>query len=135
MNRLVDEIKNRYAVTALTLMLVFTMWSLNTQFAQSEPAVVITDQMCGFFDGNGNLYFTTDSHAVSTPSVAGDTVLTCKGDNVPNSTGNVVTYDADNNPFAPPHVWCTDGFGDMTLDWWEVVSPSGHAILQCHYHG
>ena len=141
MNKLTN-LNRKSLVPILVLGIVFAMGGIITDQAKSESAVVVSNNECWFFDGDGNLIASTNSHAVATHSRNGNTHLLCKADDVQNSTGDVVTYDDANNPYAYdaeknpygyPQIACTDGFGHETYDWQEVVSSSGHATLQCHY--
>ena len=141
MNKIAN-LNRKSLVPILVLGMVFAMGGFITNQAESESAEEVSNQECWFFDGDGNIIVSTDSHAVATHSHNGNTHLTCKADNVQNSTGDVVKYDDKNNPYAydaeknpdgPPEIACRDGFGHATYDWQEVVSPGGNATLQCHY--
>jgi len=124
-----------YAVPVLALGLILATAGLFTGKAQSAPALHIDPPSCGLFDGNGFVYYTTDTHITITKSGPGNVIFTCNAQNVPNNSHTEKWYDAQNNPyyFGVP-VPVSDAAGDQTCDWHEVVSASGEAIWNVHFH-
>ena len=106
----------------------------------------IPDPFCGVWDGNGELYFVDCSNQISTFSHNGNAMVVAKASGVPNDTGQPVRWDAYNPPPlleelfgtpAPCFVITGEGLcpDDLkaTSKWFSTVSPSGEAVLQCHY--
>jgi hypothetical protein len=113
-------------------------------FAKADsPAVVITDSVCMFLDGNGSLVLASDSQAVITDS--GNSKITCTGQVTPSSTAQgAVHWNLDNTSHLLCHIPSGEGevgglarrgFFPLTPDWEEVVTPSGQATLSCHING
>lgn len=99
----------------------------------SNGAVVINDQGCVFFDGDGGFVTTDTDHSVIINN--GHGLFTCKASGVANSTGKAANYDANNNPLGFL-VHCGQNLtGQLTADWNETVSASGEATLRCHFSG
>jgi hypothetical protein len=123
------------ALTAAALAALAAVLILPT--AKADPpadkpgAVVINDQGCGLFDGNGGFAFADSDHVVVTPS--GNQHLKCRADVTPPASGKAVHYDTDNNPFGPGTVCAivTPAGFVTTEDWRETVSASGRATLTC----
>ena len=105
----------------------------------------IPDPECAVFDGDGNPVFVDCRNQIATYSKNGNAVAVIQATGVPNSTGQVVKWDAWNPPqvmldwyeFAEPPVPCyvigPDGGALFTLKWKAMVTPGGHASLICHY--
>ena len=105
----------------------------------------IPDPECAVFDGDGNPVFLDCRNQIATYSKNGNAVAVIQATGVPNSTGQVVKWDAWNPPqvmldwyeFAEPPVPCyvigPDGGALFTLKWKAMVTPGGHASLICHY--
>ena len=105
----------------------------------------IPDPECAVFDGDGNPVFVDCRNQIATYSKNGNAVADIQATGVPNSTGQVVKWDAWNPPqvmldwyeFAEPPVPCyvigPDGGALFTLKWKAMVTPGGHASLICHY--
>lgn len=100
--------------------------------AYSSPATIIDPAgLCGFADGDGNLYVTDDSRVVETQSAKGLSLLTCSATGVPNSQGQAVIWNTSNNPFGPN---CYNAAtSQSTTHWSETVSTNGNVKLQCHF--
>ena len=105
----------------------------------------IPDPECAVFDGDGDPVFVDCRNQIATYSKNGNAVAVIQATGVPNSTGQVVKWDAWNPPqvmldwyeFAEPPVPCyvigPDGGALFTLKWKAMVTPGGHASLICHY--
>lgn len=105
----------------------------------------IPDPECAVFDGDGNPVFVDCRNQIATYSKNGNAVAIVQATGVPNSTGQVVKWDAWNPPqvmldwygFAEPPVPCyvigPDGGALFTLKWKAMVTPGGHASFICHY--
>ena len=92
-----------------------------------DPAVHINDFGCAVFDGNGVLTFVPASgNAVITSS--GNSKITCKASDLPNSTGQAVKWNFDNTGLP------CGTFSGLTDDWQNIVSASGQVTLQCRLH-
>lgn len=104
----------------------------STVSADTFRAVVVDPAgFCGLFDGDGGLFVTEDTRVVGSHSANGNSKLTCKANDVPNSTGAAVTWD-----FATTGAYCVipSPHGALITDQWHItVSASGVATLQCHY--
>jgi len=116
-------LKSLAVLTAAAALVVVMMPSL----AVADGAIVIKDQACGLFDGDGGFEFTTDTIQVGTPSSNCNSTISCKTKGVANSTGKAVHWDFDSSG----GISCGTGFGSTT-DWHEIVSKSGVAHLICH---
>lgn len=99
--------------------------------AQNAAIVIHSDEKCAVFDSNMNIFTTNGYKAVITESKNGNLTLTCKADGVPNDTNRVVKYDFGNTGI--PCVFKTDEGVQITENWKEVLSPSGHATYICHF--
>ncbi len=99
--------------------------------AQNSAIVIHSDEKCAVFDGNMNIFTTEGYKAVVTRSKNGNITLTCKADGVPNETGKVLKYNFENTGI--PCVFKTDEGVQITQNWKEVLSPSGHASYICHF--
>jgi hypothetical protein len=119
---------------ALLALLAVAAFSFSTHrgahAAPPNSAVVINDTGCSLFDGQGGFAFTDQSHSVVTNN--GNGLLTCKATDVAPAPKGAVHYDANNNPYNQ-QIQCGTPAG-LTLDWEEVVTPSGNAQLVCHVH-
>jgi hypothetical protein len=99
--------------------------------AQNSAIVIHSDEQCAVFDGNMNIFTTEGYKAVVTKSANGNLTLTCKAEGVPNDTGKVLKYSFENTNI--PCVFLTEDGVQITKDWKEVLSPSGHASYICHF--
>ncbi len=104
--------------TSILLAAVFAVSTLLVSWVASSNngAVVLNDFGCGLFDGNHNLVWADQSHAVITPSGNGN--YTCSVKDVANPTGSAVIW-AD-VPYSTPN---GPGVGRI------VVSASGNASV------
>jgi hypothetical protein len=98
--------------------------------AKAASAVVIRGNTCFVFDGNKNVVETTGS--VSVVTTGNTSQITCIAKVPPSSTGKVVIYNFSNTGES-----CETSQSDITgslptLQWLEVVTPSGRATLTCH---
>jgi hypothetical protein len=109
--------------------------SASFQAISRRAAVVIRNNECRLFNGDGQLVLADRSIVIATQSTRLNTTFICKVKNVANSSGRAVRYDSDNNPFGPG-VGCgilrPDQFV-ITTDWTESVSSSGNATIRCHF--
>jgi hypothetical protein len=97
--------------------------------AKAASALVIRGNTCFLFDGNGNVVETTGS--VSVVTSGGSSQITCIAKVPASSTGNTVIYNYSNTGES-----CETSQSDITgslptLQWREVVTPSGQATLSC----
>ena len=103
--------------------------ALASSSAFAAPALVINNEGCGMFDGNGQLVFTTDTHRVATQSANGNTMFRCNAKVAPAASGTAARFD-----FASTGLLCglqtANGF-EVTDDWDAVVSAEGDARLTC----
>jgi photosystem II stability/assembly factor-like uncharacterized protein len=106
-------------VTVAALAVLATMMpSPATAAARRDGASITKDFGCLLYDGNHNLVFTDNSHAVVTQNGGN---MWCKADVAPPSAGKAVHY----GPFL-----CGTPAG-VTDQGTEVVSASGQATLKC----
>jgi hypothetical protein len=90
-------------------------------------AVVLSDQDCALFDGNGAIVpIPGGGHFVITPSKNGNHEVTCSGIVAPASGGGTVHYD-----FKSTGLQC-NAASCATDKWHEVVTPNGKATITCH---
>jgi hypothetical protein len=130
---------------AIMLLALAAVMAVSSKSAKADPpAVVITDSVCMFLDGNGSLVLASDSQAVLTES--GNGKITCTGQVTPSSTAqDAVHWNFDNTRLVCFIPESSEGFGGLafhhhfhippTQDWEEVVTPSGQATLSCHING
>jgi len=116
-------LKSLAVLTAAAALVVVMMPSL----AVADGAIVIKDEACGLFDGDGGVVVTNDTVQVGTFSHNCNSTISCKTKGVANSTGKAVHWDFDSSG----GISCGTGFGSTT-DWHEIVSKSGVAHLICH---
>ena len=133
------------SVIAMVLMLGFIV---QVQAMEPMSAVVINPAgECTIADGNAlddllsgspiNWVTSTDTRFVATQSRNGNAKFICKITDVPNDTGRAVHFGADialqylNVEF--PCVLFEAGKLYYTLDWRQIVSPSGQAKLICEF--
>jgi len=111
-------------------------------FSGPRRAVLITDEMCTLFDGDGNIVSTGDVKIVVTNSARGNVVMKCKAQGLENNQGSAVHWDAYENPFmstlaaAPDPIECgtlTPNGIELTDDWQIVVSKKGNAMMTCRF--
>jgi hypothetical protein len=114
----------RAVVLTLSAVALVASLSVSTR-ASSAGAIVIKDELCGLFDGDGGVVM--GSGSIQVTNQGGFSLLKCSVKNVPNSTGRAVRYD-----FASTGMPCGTANGS-TEDWQEVVSASGNATLTCRY--
>lgn len=116
---------------ALALLLLSVALVPAPASSETSRAVIIKDTACGLFDGDGGFVYTEDTMILGAHSANGNSKLTCKAKDVPNSTGRAVVFNFENTGalcgIFSPHGFLT------TDDWQETVSASGVATLQCHY--
>ena len=110
--------------------------------ASAEPALVVkVDDFTAFlFDGDGNLaLLSCDSMQVETNSETGVINGSCRGKDVPNSSGRAVNYDIYNNP----RYWesgililagflTADGTLVLTENWTQTISANGNLVFRVH---
>lgn len=88
---------------------------------------------CGVFDANLNVVAPLNAKITATQSENGNAMLQCKADNVPTSgSGGAVRFDYASTG-ASCGVLDSNGQIQMTQDWEETLSASGHATMTCHY--
>jgi hypothetical protein len=107
----------------LTVSALALVAGLSVPAGARAGAVVIKDNGCGLFDGDGNIVWGTSPIHVS--NSGGVEILKCSVKNVANSQGRAVHYS-----FASTNMACGVN-GGSTEDWNEVVSASGNATLTC----
>jgi hypothetical protein len=93
--------------------------------AQAQ-AVVINDDGCTLFDGDGNFVLASSDHQVITNNSNGNCLVKCSVKKVANSTGRAVQFD-----FLSNSIPCNTPCGPTT-HWHETVSATGNATLTCH---
>ena len=114
------------ALVAAALMAVAALSGFGTSTAYgSSPAVVINDFGCILLDGDGQMAWTSSSHAVITNSENGNRVLKCSAKGLDNSTGKATHFDSKDTGYL-----CM-AYGVITADWRNVVSKSGNSTLTC----
>ena len=91
----------------------------------SQGALVINDFGCVLLDGDGNMVWASDSHAVITHSENGNRVLKCSVKGVDNSTGKAAHFDIENTGYV------CNAYGVITREWRNMVSKKGNATLTC----
>ncbi|MBD3609177.1 MAG: hypothetical protein HUJ30_01375 [Gammaproteobacteria bacterium] len=111
------------------IMLLLSVFS-SQAFAEGAE-VRIDATACNVFNGDGGLttIYPPDAvvQAVLTPS--GNHKITCSGDlpaGAPVPSRGAKLFDPSNSPYT----WCGTTFG-VSTDFHAVVTPSGHATLQC----
>ena len=88
-------------------------------------ALVINDFGCLLLDGDGEIVFTSSSHALNTQNENRNRVLKCSIKSVANSTGKAAHFD-----FKSTGYLC-NAMGILTSNWHNKVSKSGNATLTC----
>jgi hypothetical protein len=113
------------------LMIAALLTVLSPARGSAEGATVTLDEGCQLFDGLGRLV--AAEAKVKVVNNAGVKLFTCHGTVMPSPTGETVHYDATSPPpgFEP---YCRIS-GLPTTDWHEVITPSGHATIQCAING
>ena len=113
-------------LVASALIAVTALSSFGTSTAYgSGPALVIDDFGCYLLDGDGQMAWTSSSHAVITNSENGNRVLKCSAKGLENSSGKAAHFDLKNTGYL-----CM-AYGVITADWRNVVSKSGNSTLTC----
>jgi hypothetical protein len=106
------------------LIAVLLTFASATAFA--DPAIILTEGFCGMFDGNGDIYTTSDVKTVfSNNSFGGNVTLKCYAYGLPNDTGKAVHYDYESTGLT-----CGTAFG-ATDNWKQVVDSYGDSVLTC----
>ncbi|HUV13334.1 MAG TPA: hypothetical protein VMY18_06800, partial [Acidobacteriota bacterium] len=77
---------------------VVLLLCVSLSFSGPKRAVIITDEMCMMFDGDGNIVTTEDVKIVVTNSARGNVVMKCKAQGLENNQGSAVHWDAYENP-------------------------------------
>ncbi len=116
-------------VCGVTLVLLVLAVAGKGVSAKAASALVIRGNTCFLFDGNENVVETTGS--VSVVTSGGSSQITCIAKVPASSTGNTVIYNYSNTGES-----CETSQSDITgslptLQWREVVTPSGQATLSC----
>lgn len=117
----------------LTLMAVASLVASSSVFvatnAGASGAVVIKHRRCTLVASNGS-FFSTKGKVQAVQSPSGNSKLTCHAVQPSRVPGpdRAVQFNYQNTGFT-----CFTFF-DSTKDWKEVVTPSGHATLVCHFH-
>ncbi|KKS21275.1 MAG: hypothetical protein UU77_C0005G0003 [candidate division WWE3 bacterium GW2011_GWC1_41_7] len=93
----------------------------------NEGAVVIKDDGCLLFDGDGDLVQADSNVRVETKSNKDNALTSCKASDVDPSTQGAVIFNYENTGLP-----CFTTAG-LTNDWQNVVTPSGQSSLSCHY--
>ncbi len=100
--------------------------------ANAAAALVITDVACGVLDGNGNVFVTSDSHAVNANNANGNGKISCKAKGAANPTGKAVRFYGPARNNANSGLPCNIPNLGSTGDWTNIVSASGRVTLTCH---
>ncbi len=105
----------------------------------------IPDPECGVFDSDGEFFLVDCRNQIATYSRNGNALVVAQASGVPNSTGEMLHWDAWNppqimmdwfgleEPPAPCYVLGPDGGALFTLNWKAKLTPSGQGSLVCHY--
>jgi hypothetical protein len=116
------------ACLAVMAAAAFTIRAESAPAATPSPALVISEFGCNMFDGDGNIFFTTDTHGVVTNSNNNNVNIRCQAEVTPPATGRAAVW----SQATHPGVQCSTMAG-LTDNWRNVVSASGNATLTCHY--
>lgn len=117
----------RKVILSIALVIIATvLMQFATKSLKANGAVVIQNDGCILFDGNGITYTFTNVR-VQTSSQNGNTLTNCRTSDVDPSTQGALIYNYENTGFP---CYTSAGF---TNDWINVVTPSGHSSLTCHY--
>ena len=112
-------------------------WAPSTANAGNNAAVVINDNGCDMLNGNGQIVFTGNNHRVGTFSENDNSIEWCKGIGLSHPGGPAVIFQGpghNNGKAITLELTCDTSFG-LTENWFNVVAPSGKAILVCIVHG
>lgn len=113
-------------------LLCASMLMLGASAVYADPAIFADTESCGFLDGNGNGFSTTDIIVVNANNIGdgvGNINLKCHATEVPNDTGDTVKYD-----FYSTGARCFNIFFAVTTeDWKAVIDPEGNAVLSCKF--
>ena len=103
--------------------------------ASPRRAVIIRNNGCGLFDGDGGFAFADRDFTLATQSSRLNTILVCKVKKVANSTGGTLRYDSEHNPFGSGVVCVLvrPEFFIVTAAWTETISASGNGTLRCRF--
>jgi hypothetical protein len=101
-------------------------------YANANPAIFPGGFVLA--DGNGGFGTSTGAktHIVCTPSKNGNVNAFCKADVTPPSSGTATHFDFISTKFICT-ITCPDGTVVATKDWFETVSASGEATLECGF--
>lgn len=118
-----------FAVVKTFKLICASILMLGASVAFAEPAVVITDFNCGFLDGDGYPFSTTDTQVTRAGSASGNAVLKCRATGVPNEDRTTVKYDAVSTGMP-----CFSSvLSEITYDWKLVIDPEGDAVMTCKF--
>jgi hypothetical protein len=95
-------------------------------------AVVIKDTSCIVLDPNGAQFEVFDTTKVNTPSKNCNRNISCHGE-VPIPPNKKVIFDKENTGWDCYANF--DGLWIPTVNWHEVITPSGNVSLTCHFKG
>ena len=121
-----------FAVVKTFKLICASILMLSASVAFAEPAVVITDFNCGFMDGDGNSFSTTDTQITKASNPSGNAVLKCRATGVPNDTGTTVKYDAVSTG-QPCFSTKLSLNPEYTWDWKLVIDTDGDAVMTCKF--
>ncbi|MFC1531200.1 hypothetical protein ACFL5T_03045 [Gemmatimonadota bacterium] len=105
----------------------------------------IPDPECGVFDGDEEFFIVDCRNQIATYSRNGNALVVAQASGVPNTTGEMLQWDAYNppqimldwfgleEPPAPCYVLGPDGGALFTLNWKARLTPGGQGSLVCHY--
>jgi len=105
----------------------------------------IPDPECGVFDGTGDFFVVDCRNQIATYSKNGNAIVVVQASGVPNTTGELLKWDAYNppqvmldwfgltEPPAPCFVYGPEQEALFTLNWRASLTPSGQSRLVCHY--
>jgi hypothetical protein len=103
----------------------------------ADPALVISIDGCGLYDGDGFLMQAVGTGVtVSAENDNGNVMHTCTAVVTPPTSGRTAVYNTDAFETFGKLCGLDDGFGGnlaVTDDWHEVVTKMGKAKLVCHF--
>ena len=104
------------------VLVVFAVAAVTTTATASGPTVVAEGFSCGLLDGNGDVFFTTDSILILYAS--GKAVLKCNGNGAPAPSLTFFNY-------ANTGLTCGMLQFGSTTDWVDKVGAAGNSQLTC----
>ena len=118
---------------------LLAIYLLSVGSVLAGPALVISIDGCGLYDGNGYLVQEVGSGVtVSAENQNGNVTHTCTAEYVtPSDSGRTAVFNTDSYETFGKLCGLDDEFGGniaVTDDWHEVVTRQGKAKLVCHFH-